>query len=143
MLKVVTVHLSIFHDKINDFLRRVRYLDGIRLDVGDREATLPDFVFQVYHEQRPALGDNVVYVPNITEGIVEFCRCQTVHRIDCDFQGFGEVGRNRFVVQILCQSTAQHGSRLGKILVLDGDTSVKNILEALGVFLSEQLLRHD
>ena len=50
-----------------------------------------------------------------------------------------QISRSRFVRQILSQCSIQHLFRFIKLFVLDGNTSLKNIIESLSIFWPKQI----
>ena len=60
MLKGVAILLAKLHDKLDDFRRCVRNLDGVRLNMGNSKAPFLYLVFEVYHEQSSTFRHNIV-----------------------------------------------------------------------------------
>ncbi len=87
MLENITVHLAILHDELDDLRRSIRDLDRVRLDMGNSKAPFLDLMLEVDHKQGSALGDDVVFVPIVTERVLKAGRSQAVDRVDSDFQG--------------------------------------------------------
>ena len=143
MLKDIAVLLAIIHDELDNLRRRVRNLDGVRLDVGNSKAPFLDLMLEVDHEQGSALGDDIIFVAGIPEGILEVGRGQTIDRVDGDLQCLSQSVRRTLVCQILGQSAIQHLLGLVEVLVLDLHPGVLDLLEPLGVLRAEQLLRDD
>ena len=94
-------------------------------------------MFQVDHEQRPALRNDVVLVARVTEYVLEPGACQTVHRVDDDLQsvaqGFGVCG----ILQIWFELPVEHLPRGLVIPVLDRHSSIHQVREVLGVWSEE------
>ena len=88
-------------------------------------------MLQVYHEQRSALGHNVVDVPNIPERVVELGAGQAIHAVDRNLQRSGQSLCLCRIVEILRQPPAEE--RLGFVvfLMLNQDTGILQIPEIL------------
>ena len=71
MLKGVAVLLAVVHDELDDFRSSIGDLDGVGLDVGNSKAPFLDLMLEVDHEQGSALGNDIVFVPVVPEGILE------------------------------------------------------------------------
>ena len=71
MHKVVAVHTSIIHHKLDNIIVRVGDLNGVRLDVGNCVSAVLHFMLQIHHEERTPLRHNVVLVSRIPERIVK------------------------------------------------------------------------
>ena len=74
VLKGIAVLLTVLHHKVDDGRRCVRDFNGVRLDVGNSKAPFLDLVLEVDHKQGSALGDDIVFVPVVPEGILEVGR---------------------------------------------------------------------
>ena len=98
------------------------------------------FVLQVYHEQRPALGHNVVNVPNITERIVKLRAGQAVYAVDGDLQCSTQGLCLCRVIQVLRQFAVKQFLSLVVFLVLNIKSCLLDIGEVLRVHRSEQFL---
>ena len=111
--------------------------------MGNSKASLLDLMLEVDHKQGSAFSYDIIFVSRISERMVKACRSQTIHRVDCNFQCLCQISCSGFVRQILSQSTIQHLLCFIKLLMLDSDTSLKNIIESLGVFGSKQVFSND
>ena len=111
--------------------------------MGNSKAPFLDLVLEVDHKQGSALGDDIVFVPVVPEGILEVGRGQAIDRVDGDFQCLGQSVCRTLIRQILGQCAVQHLPGLLKVLVFDLHTGVLDLLEPLGVLGAEQLLRDD
>ena len=90
VLEGVAVLLAEFHDLLDDLGGSPRNLDRVGLDVCNVEALLLDEVLQIHHEQCTTLGDNVVHIAGVLEGVGKLCRSETVHRVDNDLESEGQ-----------------------------------------------------
>ena len=71
MLKDIRRTFAVIHNELNDLRCRIWDLDGVRLDVGNSKAPFLDLMLEVDHEQGSALGDDIIFVAGIPEGILE------------------------------------------------------------------------
>ena len=143
VLKGVAILLTIVHDELNNIGVRIRDLDRICLNMCDRITTLVDLVLEVDHEQSSTLGYDVVLVANITEWVVELSRCQTIHAVNRNLQSLCQVSGCYLIIEVLSKLSIQHLTSLVKILMLDCDTCISNLLESLRILLTEQLLSNN
>ena len=141
MFKGVTILLAVLHHEFDDCRSGIRYLDGVRLDMGNSKAPFLHLMLEVDHKQGTALGDDIVFVPIITEGVLEVGRGQTIDRVNGNLQRLSQSVRRTFVRQILSQSAIQHLAGLIEVLVLNSNTGIFDFLEPLCVFRPEQFLR--
>ena len=74
VLKGIAVLLTVLHHKVDDGRRCVRDFNGVRLDVGNSKAPFLDLVLEVDHKQGSALGDDIVFVPVVPEGVLKVGR---------------------------------------------------------------------
>ena len=90
VLEGVAVLLAELHNLLDDLGSSPRDLDRVSLDVCNVEALLLYEVLQIHHEQSATLGDNVVHIAGVLEGVGELCRSETVHRVDDDLESEGQ-----------------------------------------------------
>ena len=140
MLENITILTTILVYKVENIIRDIRNLNRVCLDVGNNESTLLDLTFQRLHEQRAALGHNIIVVTWVAEWIAELRGRQPVHRVNDNFQRVSQVipsiigstghnslcERNQFAIQQFLQSF--------NVLVLNVHTSVLQVLEVFCVF---------
>ena len=90
MLECVAVLLAELHDLLDDLWSGPRDLDRVSLDVSNVETLLLDEVLQIHHKQSATLGDNVVHIAGVLEGVGELRRSETVHGVDDDLECEGQ-----------------------------------------------------
>ena len=78
VLKDITVLFAVIHDELDNLRRCVRDFDGVRLDVGNSKALFLDLMLEVDHEQGSALGDDIIFVPGVPEGVLKVGRGKTI-----------------------------------------------------------------
>ena len=90
VLEGVSVLLAELHNLLDDLGGGPRDLDRVGLDVCNVEALLLDEVLQIHHEQSATLGDNVVHIAGVLEGVGKLCRSETIHGVDDDLESEGQ-----------------------------------------------------
>ena len=75
MLEVVTIHLAIIHNKLNNIRSCIWNLNRVCFDMGYSKASLLNLVLEVHHEERTAFSYNVVDISFISERIVKLSAC--------------------------------------------------------------------
>ena len=143
VLENITVHLTVVHDELNDLRRSVWNLDRVRLDVSNNKAPFLNLVLEVDHKQGSALGNDIIFVTVVMERILEAGRSQAVNGVDGDFQRLRQGIGGTLVRQILCQSAVQHFASLVELLMLDGNTSIADFTESLGVDRAKEIFCDD
>ena len=86
VFELIAVLLSEINDEVDDLRRCVRNLDGVSLDVCDRETTILNCFFQVDHEQSTTLGYDVVFITVIPKWVVKLRACESVDNVDDDLK---------------------------------------------------------
>ena len=142
MLKCVAVSLAEIHNKLDNLRRRIRNLDGVGLDVGNRVSTFLYLMLQIHHEQSPTLSHDIVNVSRITERILERCRSQTINRIDRGLQSISKLLRCHLTIDhllnIRCKLAIQHLVHNLPSFMLDADTTLDNVTERCCKLHAEQ-----
>ena len=143
MLERISVLLPEVDHELLHLGRDVRQLDGIGLDMNHGPTALLTLELKVDHEQRPALGDDVVLVPRIPEGVVEAGGGQPVHGIDDGLHRSGEILGSEIGRPVLKsldegrEGSVQNMLGLLPVMVLDVDAALLQIAESLSVRTEE------
>src|SRR5688500_6072311 len=90
VLEVVAVLLAEFFHELDVLVGGVGDLHRVRLDVNDLGTTLMERALQIDHEEGSSLGDDIVHISNITEGVDEFGRGEAVNDVDDDLKSVGK-----------------------------------------------------
>ena len=99
-----------------------------------------NLTFKKSHKQSATFSYDIVDIPRITERVLKRCTCQTINRIDNNFQSLSKVCR-LFVIQIRFKCAVQHLTRSFKVLMLDRNTSIHNILESFSVLRTKDTFK--
>src|SRR4051812_48377117 len=133
VLEVIAILGSELLNELDDLGSRPRDLDRVGLDVNDLNALGLQSLLEVDHEQRAALGNDVVDVANIAERVVELCRSETVDDVDHDLQRVGELISSLNIPPLVRdgkewrQLTVEHLGGFVELLALDRDASFDEV----------------
>ena len=123
MLEVVAIFQPELRHEVDDLRSGVGNLDGVGLDVHDRESLFLHCCLEIDHEECATLGYNIVDVSWIAEWVIEARGREAVNDVDDDL----ECIRERFSVILLCEigneNTSEETASGFVILSLDCDSS--------------------
>ena len=103
------------------------------------EALLLDEVLQIHHEQSATLGDNVVHIAGVLEGVGKLCRSETVHRVDDDLESEGQCLIVHTLLKERNQGSIQKLPSSFIVVMLDRYSGLLDLAETLSVSVSEEV----